>query len=152
SDSRVNQHTSTVTTPGKSETSCSGSAATIGIFTDERMNCQTTSTPAETRQVTTTDSIDVRNIVEGNGMRYTIRCTANWAGSNCSPLIEGDQFAAEIEGKTMWIVARKGGNQGKAVRIKYEILDIRAVDELSSTKSAAANPADTASSTNSNKT
>jgi hypothetical protein len=40
-------------------------------------------------------------------------------------MIDGDSFPAEIDGHTMWISARKGGNQGKPIRAKYKILDIR---------------------------
>jgi len=34
-------------------------------------------------------------------------------------------FQAEIDDKTMWLVVHKGGNQGKEVRMKNTILDIR---------------------------
>lgn len=122
--SRTNEYTSTYTTPGTSNTSCSGTGTTIGNTTDATANCQTTSTPAQTNQITTR-SIDVMNVVEADGMRYTIVCRASWVGSNCSPLIEGDMFHAEIENNTMWLTARKGGNQGKEVRMKNKILDIR---------------------------
>jgi hypothetical protein len=40
---------------------------------------------------------------------------------------DGDQFLAEIDGTTMWVSARRGGNQGKPIRIKYKILDIRQI-------------------------
>jgi hypothetical protein len=43
----------------------------------------------------------------------------------CVPLTDGDRFEAEIKGTTMWVHARKGGNQGKAVKIKYRVIDIR---------------------------
>jgi len=65
------------------------------------------------------------NIVEADGMRYKIVCRASWIGSNCAPLIEGDLFQAEIDNKTMWLAARKGGNQGKEVRMKNRVLDVR---------------------------
>jgi hypothetical protein len=65
------------------------------------------------------------NFVEADGIRYTIVCRASWSGSNCALLTEGDLFQAEIDDKTMWLVARKGGNQGKGVRMKNKILDIR---------------------------
>jgi hypothetical protein len=67
----------------------------------------------------------VTSVVEADGIRYTIACRASWGGSNCAPLIEGDSFAAEIDGKTMWLTVRKGGNQGSEVRMKNNILDIR---------------------------
>ncbi|HXJ44604.1 MAG TPA: hypothetical protein VNH18_35280 [Bryobacteraceae bacterium] len=58
-------------------------------------------------------------------MIYTITCTANWVGSNCSWLNPGDFFNAEIDGKTMWIGAARGGNQGKRIKIKFAIRDVR---------------------------
>ena len=122
--SQTRQRTYTYTTPGTSNTDCSGTGTTIGNTTNASANCQTTSTPAQTHQVTK-NIIDVLNIVEADGMRYTITCRASWIGSNCAPLIEGDLFQAEIDNKTMWLVARKGGNQGKEVRMKNKILDIR---------------------------
>ena len=81
---------------------------------------------AQTHQ-TTSRTVDVVNIVEADGQRYKIVCRANWVGSNCAPMIDGDSFYAAIEQKTMWIIAHKGGNQGKEVRVKYEILDIRPI-------------------------
>lgn len=78
--------------------------------------------------------MDVLNTVEllfgpnrPSGMQYTISCRANWIGSNCQPMIDGDTFSARIDGNTMWITGRKGGNQGKEVRAKYKILDIRPI-------------------------
>jgi hypothetical protein len=35
-------------------------------------------------------------------------------------------FQAEIDGETMWLATRRFGNQGKGVRMKNRILDIRA--------------------------
>lgn len=118
------QRTSTYTTPGTSNTNCSGSATTIGDTTTGNANCQTQSTPAQTHQITAT-IWEVTNIVETDGMRYLITCRGNWRGSNCAPMTDGDYFQAELEGTTMWIEARRGGNQGKKVRIKYKVLDIR---------------------------
>ena len=71
----------------------------------------------------------VTDVVEANDMRYTITCRAGWVGSHCAPLINGDSFPAEIDGNTMWLSARVGGNQGKQVRVKYKILDIRPVPQ-----------------------
>jgi hypothetical protein len=122
--SRTNERTSSYTTPGTSNTNCSGSGTTIGNTTNASVNCQTTSTPAQTHQINSR-TIDVMNIVEADGMRYTIVCRASWVGSNCAPLIAGDVFRAEIDNRTMWLMARKGGNQGKEVKMKNKILDIR---------------------------
>lgn len=120
------ERTSTYTTPGSSNTNCSGSATTIGSTTTGSANCQTTSSPAQVHQVTSR-VVDVMNLVDGEGMRYRIVCRASWVGSNCAPLAEGDSFEAEIDGNTMWLKVRKGGNQGKPVRAKHKILDIRPV-------------------------
>jgi hypothetical protein len=125
-ESQVFQRTSTYTTPGTSNTTCSGSATTIGNTTNGTADCRTQSTPAQTHQVTA-NIVDVTNIVEANGSRYIITCRAGWVGSHCGPMIDGDLFPAEIEGTTMWIEARKGGNQGKKIKVKYKILDIRPV-------------------------
>jgi hypothetical protein len=126
--------TSQWTTPGSANTSCSGSAngsaTTIGNTTTGTVygttNCQTTSTPAQVHQITRSIR-DVSNIVVANDQRYLITCRASWVGSNCAPMIDGDEFQAEIDGTTMWVKARKGGNQGKEIRVKYKILDIRPI-------------------------
>jgi hypothetical protein len=122
--SQVSERTSSYTTPGTSNTNCSGAATTIGNTTNGTANCQTTSTPAQTQQITRR-VLDVVNVVEAGGMKYTITCRGSWVGTHCGPMIDGDTFPAEISGTTMWISARRGGNQGKLIRIKYKILDIR---------------------------
>lgn len=121
--SQVNERTSAYTTPGTSNTNCSGIGTTVGNTTYASAGCQTTSRPAQTQQVTRR-TVDVMNIVEADGMRYTIVCRASWGASNCGPLMEGHSFQAQVENKTMWLVAHKGGNQGKEVRMKNRILDI----------------------------
>jgi len=97
----------------------------------------------------TTRTTDVsEKVIDSENTVYTIACTdrpnilaaaivgaAAGAGSgeggtlagrgNCLPLTDGDRFEAEIKDATMWVHALKGGNQGKAVKIKYRILDIR---------------------------
>ena len=122
--SRANERTSAYMTPGSSNTNCAGCGTTIGNTTSVSADCRTTSTPAQTHQITRR-TIDVMNIVEANGMRYRIVCRANWIGSSCAPLVEGDLFQAEIDGSTMWLVVRRGGNQGEEARMKNRILDIR---------------------------
>lgn len=122
--SRLNEYHSTYVTPGRSNTNCSGSGTTIGDTTSVSASCQTTSTPAQQQEIVTR-TLDVVNVVDGEGMRYVIYCRASWVGSNCAPLVEGDAFEAEIDKKTMWLVARKGGNQGKQIRMKNKILDVR---------------------------
>jgi hypothetical protein len=122
--SQTYQRTSTYTTPGTSNTNCSGSATTVGDTTTGTANCQTQSTPSQTHQITAT-IWEVTNVVQADGMRYVITCRGNWRGSNCAPMIDGDVFPAELEGTSMWVEARRGGNQGKKIRIKYKVLDIR---------------------------
>ena len=74
-DRQTYQRTSTYTTPGTSNTNCSGSATTIGNTTNGNANCQTQATPAQTHQITAT-TWEVMNTVEANGMRYLITCRA----------------------------------------------------------------------------
>jgi hypothetical protein len=128
-EAQFSQRIGTYSTPGTSSTNCSGSATTIGNTTSGVANCQTTSTPPQTHQVVTS-TLDVTNVVEANGMRYTVACRASWIGSNCGPMIDGDSFPAEIGGTTMWIEAHRGGNLGKKVRVKHRILDVRAYAHL----------------------
>jgi hypothetical protein len=52
------------------------------------------------------------------GDRYLIQCTANWAGSKCSYLNEGD-YKATLEGNSMWITGMKGM---KEMTAKYHVL------------------------------
>jgi hypothetical protein len=123
-DSQLVQRTSTYQTPGQSNTSCSDTSTTTGSTTNGTADCTTTTAAPQNHEITVS-RLDVVDKVLGDGMIYTIVCSAHWKGSNCAPLIDGDMFEAEIKGTTIWISARKGGNQGKAVKVKYKILDIR---------------------------
>lgn len=131
---QVNERRSTYVTPGTSNTTCntSGNATATGLGGmviangSATSNCQTTSTPAQAHEMTRS-TVSVMNVVEAEGRRYTIVCTAGWAGSNCSQMADGDMYEAEIEDTTMWVTARRGGNQGKLMRVKYRVLDIRPV-------------------------
>ncbi len=114
------------------------------------MDCDTTTTPAKTTPMTTRTTDVSEKVIDSENMVYTIACTdrpnvlaaaivgaaaagrtdggggGTLAGSgNCVPLTDGDRYETEIKGTTMWVHALKGGNQGKAVKIKYKILDIR---------------------------
>jgi hypothetical protein len=44
-------------------------------------------------------------------------------------LNDGETFPAEIKGKHMFITCRRGGNQGKEEKIKFDIMDIRTVPQ-----------------------
>ena len=69
-------------------------------------------------------------------MVYTVRCSAHWVGSNCSWLVPGDRFSAQLQGTTMWVDARKGGNMGKEIRPKFQVLDMRAKPATAIAKAA----------------
>jgi hypothetical protein len=97
-----------------------------GAFSTLNLNCHTVTTPPSVAPITVR-RLDVYNVVEANGMRYAITCSANWVGSGCVWLIPGDTFRAEVRGTTMWVEARRGGNVGKAIRPKYRILDVRPI-------------------------
>jgi hypothetical protein len=124
-DSNLVTSTSTYQTPGTAQTNCGGTATTTGPVTNSSVNCNTTYTPPQQHNITISRLDVVDRVKADNGETYTISCSANWVGSNCGPLIDGDIFEAEVEKTTMWITARKGGNQGKNIRVKYKILDIR---------------------------
>ena len=111
-------------TPGQSNTTCYGSGTYYGYSATATVNCSTVTTPPQNHAVTIR-SVEVYNQVEAAGMVYTVRCTAHWVGSNCSWLIPGDTFLAEIKGTSMWILARKGGNLGKEMHAKFQLLDMR---------------------------
>jgi hypothetical protein len=128
--------TSTYQTPGQSQENCNGTATTIGNTTNGTANCNGTYTAPQQHNITVSRLDVVDRVRTQNGQIYTIVCSAHWVGSNCSPLIDGDTFPAEIDGSTMWIGARKGGNQGKEVKVKYKILDIRQLPQPISVASA----------------
>ena len=95
-----------------SATTCSGRTT---------MNCQTYDGGPQT------------NVVEANGLRYTIACVGSFAEryvagvmKNCPNLKDGDRFQADYDGKTtMWVYAKKGGNLGKPITVKYHVRDLR---------------------------
>ena len=107
----VNERTSTYTILGSSNTNCSGIGTTLGNTTTASAGRQTYSTPAQSQQITSR-SVDVINVVELNGMQYTISCRASWVGSNCAPMIDRDVFPAEGDGNTIWIIGRRAATRG----------------------------------------
>jgi predicted Rdx family selenoprotein len=52
-------------------------------------------------------------------------------------MTDGDVFQAQIDGTTMWVQGRNGGNQGREIRVKYKILDIRPAVNLQHEREAA---------------
>lgn len=127
SASRVNHNRSTIVTPGKSNTDCTGSATTLGTLTTGSANCTTTTTPPRANEIDL-QTTDVRNVVETEGMRLVLVCRANWSGSSCVTLRPGQHFEAETDGKTMWVSARLGGNMGKKITMKCQILDASQIE------------------------
>jgi len=125
------------TTPGRSNTSCYGSGSTYGngniygntvswnAITDVDMNCQTVSTPPQTYSGTIRHFEIYNALRDSDGRTYFIGCYTHWVGSKCSWLRPGDYFGAQVQGNTLWISARKGGNRGKPIRVKYRLLDVR---------------------------
>ena len=130
---RVIPHESTTyyRTPGYSNTSCYGNGTYFGGTVSATATCSTVTTPPQSQPVTIR-SVEVYNQVEAGGMVYTVRCKASWIGSNCSWLTPGDVFMAEIQDTAMWIVGRKGGNLGKEVRAKHQLLDMRSTSQTQS--------------------
>ena len=117
------ERTSNFTTPGYSDSACWGSGTYMGTMATANVNCSTVTTPPQDHSITIR-SVEVYNQLEADGMVYTVRCTANWVGSSCSWLIPGQTFQAEREGTTLWITAHRGGNLGKEVHTKFQLLDI----------------------------
>lgn len=118
------ERTNYYTIAGHSNTTCYGSGTYMGFTASATVNCSTVTTPPQYRSLTIR-SVEVFNQVEADGMIYTIRCTANWYGSSCSWLTPGDRFSAAVKGRDMWITAHKGGNLGKEIHAKYQMLDRR---------------------------
>ena len=110
--------------PGQSHTTCYGSGTYLGNTASATADCSTVTTLPQERQ-STIGYIEIYNQVEGNGMVYTLRCTRSWTGSSCSWFVPGHMFVAEIKDTTMWITARRGGNMGKEIHAKYQLLDVR---------------------------
>ena len=130
---RVIPHETTTSyvTPGYSNTNCWGSGTYWGSSAAANVNCSTVTMPPQQRS-NTIRQIEVFNQLVADGMIYTLRCTANWVGSNCSWLLPEEKFEAELKDTTVWITARQGGNMGKQVRIKFQLLDLRPAPPASS--------------------
>lgn len=114
------------TVPGYVNTNCYGT----GSWTYSSVSCSSVVAPPTDIPINVS-WVEVYNEVVTEGTVYTIKCTAHWIGSACGPLRKGDSFLAEVEGNTMWISARRGGNMGKSVRPKFKVLDVRAATEAS---------------------
>lgn len=80
------------------------------------------------------DEVEVTQVVEADGTRYTLSCSgvpfSSAVYKYCEWLhFDGDTFEAETDGKTMTVHARKGGNQGKPIKLKFKITDIRSATD-----------------------
>lgn len=136
SATQVNNHPFAYTTPGYSTANCTSNgnaygtanstgpnSATVNATANSTTNCSGSYTPPSTvagNSVTVNNSDWVTDVNTGD--LYLLECTANWRGSKCSSLIEGDIFSAEIRGYDMFITGRKGL---KPVTIKYKVLQFR---------------------------
>ena len=76
--------------------------------------------------------VEITQRVEATGMLYTLSCSGvpfrSLVYRHCEWLhFDGDSFRAEIKGQQMTVFARSGGNQGKELKLKFQIADIRPV-------------------------
>jgi hypothetical protein len=133
---QVNNHPFAYTTPGYSTANCTSNgnaygtvnstgpnSATVNATANTNTNCSGSYTPPSTvvgNSVTVNNSDWVTDVNTGD--LYLLECTANWRGSKCSSLIEGDVFSAEIRGNDMLITGRHGL---KPVTVKYKVLQFR---------------------------
>jgi hypothetical protein len=108
----------TITTPETTNTNCN--------VNDNSANCTSTTYGGGTQNKAVYRFVQVVTSNQGGTVtQYTLSRTARWVWSSMDWLTDGDSFEAEIKGKHMFINCRRGGNQGKKEKIKYDILDIR---------------------------
>ena len=93
--------------------------------------CTTTYQPAYAN-TTTWRIIYNYDLVEGNGYRYSLLCTASWYYSKCRPLITGEDFHAKITGSDMEIEGVNG--KGKKTKVKYHILAVAPINAVKPTE------------------
>jgi hypothetical protein len=155
SATQVNNHPIAYTTPGYSTANCASNgnaygtvnstgpnSATVNATANSTTNCSGSYTPPSTvvgNSVTVNNSDWVTDVNTGD--LYLLECTANWRGSKCSSLIEGDIFSAEIRGYDMFITGSKGL---KPVTIKYKVLQFRQGAGLVKTSTSSPQKADQA--------
>jgi len=116
----ITEYSYTVSTPQTTNTNCS--------LYPNSVNCRSTTYGggSENKAVYRFDEVVTSNR-GGKVTQYTLSRTARWVWSPMDWLKDGEFFFAEIKGKHMFITCRRGGNQGKKVTLKYDILDIRPV-------------------------
>jgi hypothetical protein len=108
----------TITTPETTNTNCSAA--------NNSANCTSTTYGGGTQNKAVYRFTQIVTADEGGkAIQYTLTRTARWVWSQMDYLTDGDSYAAEIKGKHMFVTGKRGGNQGKQEKIKYDILDIR---------------------------
>jgi hypothetical protein len=114
----MGQRNFTATSPQTTNTNCS-------LYPNSAY-CNSTTTGGETENKAVYRFVEVVTSNEGEKVtQYTLSRTARWVWSKMDWLNDGEHFPAEIKGKHMVITCLRGGNQGKKVTLKYDILDIR---------------------------
>jgi len=108
----------TITTPQTTNTNCN--------LYPNSVNCNSTTYGGQTQNKAVYRFVEVVTSNEnGKVIQYTLSRTARWVWNSMDWLNDGDSFPAEIKGKHMFITCRRGGNQGKKEKLKFDILDIR---------------------------
>jgi hypothetical protein len=110
----------TITTPQTTNTDCS--------LYPNSVNCTSTTYGGGSQNKAVYHCIEVVTSHDGGKVtRYTLARTVRWVWGSMDWLTDGETFPAEIKGKHMFITYRRGGNQGKQGKLKYDIMDIRLV-------------------------
>jgi hypothetical protein len=108
----------TITTPQTTNTNCN--------LYPNSVNCNSTTSGGQTQNKAVYRFVEVVTSTEnGKVIQYTLSRTVRWVWNSMDWLNDGDSFPAEIKGKHMFITCRRGGNQGKKEKLKFDILDIR---------------------------
>jgi hypothetical protein len=108
----------TITSPQTTNTDCN--------LYPNSVNCTSTTYGGNTQRKAVYRFTELVTVDEGGKItQYTLSRVARWVWNSMDWLTDGELFPAEIKGKHMFVTCRRGGNQGKKVTIKYDILDIR---------------------------
>jgi hypothetical protein len=114
----VNERDYDITTPETTNTNCT-------VYSNSA-NCTSTTSGGGTQKKAVYRFVEIVTSEEGGKVtQYTLARTARWVWSAMDWLTDGDYYPAEIKGKHMTITGRRGGNQGKDIKIEYDIMDIR---------------------------
>jgi hypothetical protein len=114
----TNERDYTITSPQTTNTNCN--------LYPNSAECTSTTYGGQTQHKAIYRFTEVVTADEGGKVtQFTLSRTARWVWNSMDWLTDGDYFPAEIKGKHMLITYRRGGNQGKKITMKYDILDIR---------------------------